>query len=604
MKQKSLFMVSVGVGLALGLFVFLGGLPMLVGAQGPAGDTFTYQGRLRHGGVYYDGICAFQFGLYDAASAGGQVGITQTVAGVTVRDGYFNATLNAGNEFGADAFRGDKRYLQVAVQCPGDPDYIPLGGRIALNAMPYALYVTNALGITNLPWTDVISKPAGFADDVDDVVTYTNGFGLDLQVFTYTQGLAVNEYGRFSVNSGQIAGSVPANFYQLQVTGTCTAGLQAMQIINADGSVVCGTASTVYEAGEGLTLSGSVFSIDDSVVQRRVISDCGVVGSGQAIRQINRDGSVGCELVPGGTVTQVVAGAGLVGGGTTGAVTLQVADNGITTTMLANNAVGTTQIAAGAVGSSKIGVGQIDSSKIANGAIQWGDWAPNCAPGQVLKWKSGLNTWQCNQDVAINYIAGPGLVFSGGLTVDAGPGIRVAGTAPNDTVALQFGGSGGDWGTAGTAARSDHDHGTRYIGYNTTLPSGDVSGKYAEGTGGGFTVNRLRGQPISSNTPAEGQILLYQAGQWVPTNYGFPIHLQSGTSIVIRSNGHQSGDDAGEAYVYCSSSSEVLLSGGCECAGDNDLEGSDSTGSTGWWCSCNNDADPTAYAICLKKTYP
>ena len=600
MKQKSLFMLSVGVGLALGLFIFLGGLPMLVGAQGPAGDTFTYQGRLRRGGAYFDGDCAFQFGLYDAPVAGGQVGITQTVAGVAVSDGYFNATLNTGGEFGAGAFSGDKRYLQVAVQCPGDAGTSLLGGRIALNAMPYALYATNALGVADIPWTDVISKPAGFADDVDDVVTYTNGFGLDLQVFTYTQGLAVNEYGRFSVNSGQIAGAVPGNFYQVRVTGACTAGLPAMQIVNVDGSVVCGDATTLYEAGEGLSLTGNVFSIDDSVVQRRVISDCGVFGSGQAIRQINQDGSVGCEVIPGGTITQVVAGAGLAGGGTSGAVTLGVADLGITTTMLADNAVSATQMAAGAVGGSKIGVGQIDSSKIANGAIQWGDWSPSCTPDQVLKWKSGPNTWQCDQDVAINYIAGPGLVFSGGLAVNAGPGIRIAGAAPNDTVALQFGGSGGDWGAAGAAARSDHDHDAAYIGSSTTLPAGDVSGSYASG----FTVNRLRGQPISADSPGEGQILLYQAGQWRPANYNFPITLQSGVNIRFVSDGHHDGDDAGEASVYCASS-EVLLGGGCECHSDNDLEGSDSTGSSnGWWCSCNNDADPTAHAICLKRTYP
>jgi hypothetical protein len=465
------------------------------------------------------------------------------------------------------------------------------------------LYATNALGATNIPWTDVISKPAGFADDVDDVVTYTNGFGLDLQVFSYTQGLAVNEYGQFSVNSSQISGTIPNNYYQRRVTGTCTAGLEAMQIVNVDGSVVCGNANTIYEAGEGLILTGNVFSIDDSVVQRRVISDCGVVGSGQAIRQINQDGSVVCEVIPGGTITQVVAGDGLSGGGTGGSVTLQVTDFGITTTMLADSAVSTTQIAAGAVDGSKIGAGQVDSSKIANGAIQWSDWSSSCADGQVLKWSSGPNTWQCDQDVEINYTAGPGLVFSGGLTINLGPGIRIAGTAPNDTVAIQYAGSGGDWGTAGTVARSDHDHDDRYIGYNTTLPSGttsDVSGSYTAG----FTVNRLQHQAISSNTPTQGQILLYEGGQWLPSNYNFPITLQSGTTIVRRSDVHHDSDGGGEADVYCTGS-EVLLSGGCECEGNNDLEGGWPIDSgTGWRCSCNNDVNPTVYAICLKETYP
>jgi hypothetical protein len=62
---------------------------------------------------------------------------------------------------------------------------------------------------------------------------------------------------------------------------------------------------TSYGAGMGLLLSGSVFSVDTAVIQRRIIGAC---GAGQAIRQVTADGSVVCEADDNTTYT---AGVGL-----------------------------------------------------------------------------------------------------------------------------------------------------------------------------------------------------------------------------------------------------------------------------------------------------
>ena len=42
----------------------------------PLGAAFTYQGRLDRDGQPFTGTCDFQFGLWDAASGGSQIGLT------------------------------------------------------------------------------------------------------------------------------------------------------------------------------------------------------------------------------------------------------------------------------------------------------------------------------------------------------------------------------------------------------------------------------------------------------------------------------------------------------------------------------------------------
>jgi hypothetical protein len=106
----------------------------------PAGSGFTYQGRLRDGdGNPIDNTCDLAFSLWDAESGGSQVGSDSTVTGVAVTEGYFTVVVNGGGEFGADAFTGAARWLEVAIRCSGDSNPITLDPRQVLNAAPYAL---------------------------------------------------------------------------------------------------------------------------------------------------------------------------------------------------------------------------------------------------------------------------------------------------------------------------------------------------------------------------------------------------------------------------------------------------------------------------------
>ncbi len=109
----------------------------------PLGTAFTYQGQLGKEGQVVSDTCDFQFGLWDSGSAGGQLGITQTLGNVRVATGLFTVQVNGGGEFGTPAFNGEARWLAIAVRCPaGSGDYASLG-RQALTAAPYAIYAQN-----------------------------------------------------------------------------------------------------------------------------------------------------------------------------------------------------------------------------------------------------------------------------------------------------------------------------------------------------------------------------------------------------------------------------------------------------------------------------
>lgn len=121
-------------------------------AATPLDTAFTYQGRLDKGGTPVDGTCDLQFGLWDAASGGNQVGPLLTRTNVPIRAGLFTV---ADLGFGGGAFSGEARWLQVAVQCSGETSFTTLSPRQALTATPYASYAAQvgAHGHLGQTWT-------------------------------------------------------------------------------------------------------------------------------------------------------------------------------------------------------------------------------------------------------------------------------------------------------------------------------------------------------------------------------------------------------------------------------------------------------------------
>src|SRR4051812_26748217 len=94
---KLLILVALSLAGAVGVFAGSAAAPImhqLAGSTAPQaalGTSFTYQGYLTHDGapINGQGQCDGQFGLWDAASGGAQLGGTQTVANLDVANGYF-----------------------------------------------------------------------------------------------------------------------------------------------------------------------------------------------------------------------------------------------------------------------------------------------------------------------------------------------------------------------------------------------------------------------------------------------------------------------------------------------------------------------------------
>ena len=126
-----------------------------VGIQAALGTAFTYQGQLKKAGNPVNGNCDFRFSLYDD-SGGPPIGV-QTTTGITVTDGLFTVQL----DFGAGAFQGDARWLEIAVRCAGDGDYVTLSPRQPLTPAPYALAMPGLRTQQNADSPNVIGGYSG-----------------------------------------------------------------------------------------------------------------------------------------------------------------------------------------------------------------------------------------------------------------------------------------------------------------------------------------------------------------------------------------------------------------------------------------------------------
>lgn len=208
-----------------------------VGRAEPQGSGFTYQGRLSQANTPYTGGVALRFTLWDAAGTGDpptggtQVGSPQLLAAVPVTEGLFSVTLNAAGEFGAQAFAGEQRWLQVEVCADAEcASSTVLGPRQAITGAPYALGPWRLSG-TNLVYS---GGNVGVGTETPGAPLHvrTSGEGLKLQ------GTSGSAWIGFTDGSGAARGYI----------GDASGGDENMYIGAYTGDIILNAVTTTLSA--------------------------------------------------------------------------------------------------------------------------------------------------------------------------------------------------------------------------------------------------------------------------------------------------------------------------------------------------------------------
>src|SRR5581483_1309717 len=204
--------------------------------------AFTYQGRLTSNASAATGSYDFAFTLFDALTGGNQIA-TVSKTGVTVTNGLFAVTL----DFGAGAFPGANRFLEISAKKSTDSTFTTLTPRQQIDPSPYAIRSQSA---ANADTAANATQLGGV--DASQYVTTTNGPG------NFVQNQSVSPQSASFNISGN--GSIGGN---LTVTGTLNATLPAGSANYIQNTTTQQTSSNFNISGNGTaggTLTGGTVS--------------------------------------------------------------------------------------------------------------------------------------------------------------------------------------------------------------------------------------------------------------------------------------------------------------------------------------------------------
>jgi len=244
-------------------------------AAQPLGTAFTYQGQLTESGQPANGLYDLQFCLFDSPGTPVTLACAPDFNDVPVETGQFTVAL----DFGATPFNGQQRWLELRVRPgAGTAGYTILAPRQLIRAVPEALRASVA---SAAPWAGLTGVPPGFADGLDDtgsggtVTSVTAGTGLSGGTITGsgTIGIANGGVGLAQINTSQV---------QARIGNGCSVG-QYIRAVNADGTPVCdadatGGSGTVTRIVAGAGLSGGVITTTGTIA---------IANSGVGLAQID-----------------------------------------------------------------------------------------------------------------------------------------------------------------------------------------------------------------------------------------------------------------------------------------------------------------------------
>lgn len=587
---KSLLKMVLGIGLGLGLVLIVVALPGLVktslGAvsfipphqtQLVTSTLFTYQGRLLRNSEYVNDTCSFNFELYPQAEGGAALA-EAVVRNVPVDDGYFSAEVDFG-----DAFNSTDTYLDIQILCVDGPSdfFERFEQRVRLLGGPQALYSRQTL--SPLTWDDVEDKPAGFADDIDNVVSYD--VDPNTTLITLQDGITFSMAVNAVLNETYVTYQKP-----LTATNGCANPDEAIQAINEDGSVVCGTTGLTYttvptggiriqqvRADDRITVT---FSLNEDQVQRTITESCDVQ---QTIAQVNINGTVICETVSQGDVEaiDIAADSGLVPVGLlSGTVVISIAEGGVVRAMLQDDVVSAAKITTGAVITDRIAPNVVEDKQFASRTILIEDLAP-CSGAQPLLLFNETTGWGCGNAGTTNAVGGDGINIAANIiAVDNGDGMTFD---DEGRLIVDFPPAGTQNGSTSLLARADHNHDDTYIQEPSLLlnQTTDVTGSYTTG----FSVTGILNKPLQLTNPISGQILKYDdnSADWVASDFSVRHEIITETL----------------SSASCPFNTQ-LVGGGCACgAGDIIKSSRPAENENEWECDCLGSAAVTTYAVCV-----
>lgn len=277
------------------IFGFIAVAAMSVGfsaAQAaPLTGAITYQGQLKDALGPVNGTHNLTFTLWDAVGSGSppvggvQIGAADVNAATAVTNGLFTVQLNDTGQFGANAFNGEARWVQISV------NGTTLSPRQPVTAAPFALYAVNggAAGLWAASGSAISNTNTGFVGVNRSVpVTGAEAFGIQAPVTNGYGGMYVRTdgasalpfYGYKSGPSGETAWTyldgatgdwrVNVDGDRLAVTGAGQVGIGTMTprqqlSIGANLDLYSGAANTPTRPSvRGSNLNNLVLSASDT----------------------------------------------------------------------------------------------------------------------------------------------------------------------------------------------------------------------------------------------------------------------------------------------------------------------------------------------------
>jgi len=232
---RNLFMASVVV-LIIALVLSATNVVAVLSAplQVTVPSSIGFEGYLvdENGAAVADGAYDLAFKLWDAASAGAQIGSTETQTDVAVSGGLYSVVLTT---FTANQFSGNR---WLGVTATGGPTEVnsdeEIEPRTRITSVPFALNAQTASTADAVLWAGVSSKPPGFNDDTDNDVV-----------------------GNLSCSTNQIAKRNDSTWICQADSGITGSG--------ASGQVTTWNSSSTVTGSSGLTFASNNLSVSGGV---------------------------------------------------------------------------------------------------------------------------------------------------------------------------------------------------------------------------------------------------------------------------------------------------------------------------------------------------